>query len=359
MKTGIFVSSLRGGGAERVASLWSQGFVNQGDEVFFVLGTEYQPSSDYAIPETARTYTVENKGNRISRWWHRFRSVGQIIQAEKPDIIITVIHFMDLAAWWYTRKTKTKLISTEHNAVNRPVGNGYRAKYKYQKFINNHLFDYVTVLTDTDRNLLQGHGFPVGVLPNPLTFTTASRVPQKKKTILSIGRFDIWYAKGFDVLLQAWAQTESRFPDWQLQLLGSGTEGKKYLMNLATSLRIEHRVEFIDYTKDILPIYEQAAIYVLSSRQEGFGMVLLEAMSQGCASIACDYEKRQSGIIEDAGLICPTDDVDALAKSIQRLTEDDQLRTTLQNKAILQSEKFSLDNIMFHWNEIIKQIHEQ
>ena len=89
------------------------------------------------------------------------------------------------------------------------------------------------------------------------------------------------------------------------------------------------------YSPDVINKVSEARFLVFTSDYEGFGMVLIEAMSQGCACIACDYKGRQKEIIEDErqGLLCPPDDVDALASSLDRMITDVSYRKICQ-KAI-------------------------
>ncbi|WP_337804797.1 glycosyltransferase [Segatella sp.] len=81
-------------------------------------------------------------------------------------------------------------------------------------------------------------------------------------------------------------------PDWYLRIVGHGDEeAVSYLKSLAAGIP---NIEFKPYTPNIREEYQKASVFVLSSRYEGFGLVLTEAMSQGCDCIACDYKGRQS-----------------------------------------------------------------
>ena len=115
-----------------------------------------------------------------------------------------------------------------------------------------------------------------------------------------------------------------------------------------------HFLGFVDIKKE----YEKAEIFVLSSRYEGFGMVLTEAMSQGCACIACDYKGRQREIIENdnQGVICPTDNEEEIAKAISNIISNRQYRQKLQENAILRSKYYELPNIMARWNDIFERM---
>ena len=96
----------------------------------------------------------------------------------------------------------------------------------------------------------------------------------------------------------------------------------------------------------------------MSSRYEGFGLVLIEAMSQGCACIACDYKGRQCEIIQNdsQGLCCEPDDVDALAEAMRKMITDDEYRESIRNNAVERSKYYSLDNIMGKWEDLLSKV---
>ena len=103
----------------------------------------------------------------------------------------------------------------------------------------------------------------------------------------------------------------------------------------------------------------KASIFVLSSRSEGLPMVLIEAMSQGCAPVATSNLGRTKDIItsENEGIICNPEDVEGLASGIQRLIENKNLRLSIQHNAIERSKFYALDNIIGMWEEQFKTIH--
>lgn len=117
-------------------------------------------------------------------------------------------------------------------------------------------------------------------------------------------------------------------------------------------------IEFKDYTTDILDEYRRAAIFCLSSRYEGWGLVLVEAMSQRCACVACDYKGRQAEIITDGvdGLLCVPDDVDALAAKLDLLISDDNKRQELQQASANNLGQYSPDKITLQLQSILDTI---
>lgn len=369
MRILIMVHNLTGGGAERVASLWATGFQQRGHEVGMILNCNTHTPVTYKIPATVKMYNLCT--NEIIAWgtgklyrklhidYYYVCKIKKIISEYQPDVIICVLH--PWAEW--TRKATTGLnipiINTEHNSFERPKDSELTKIMWQQKYEWNKRYDHVTVLTNADKLCVNKVLSNVSVLPNPLVYTPISQLPNKEKIILAAGRLDAWHVKGFDLLIKAWSKLSKNYSEWKLQIAGNSKGlGKDYLQSIASELNLGSQLEFIGYQNDMLPVYRRASVFVLSSRYEGFGMVLIEAMSQGCASIACDYKGRQREIItsNQEGVICPADDIDSLANAMQAVISNEEYMNKLQLNAIERSKYFSLDNTMDRWESIFKKV---
>ena len=368
----IIVHNLTGGGAERVASLWATGFLERGYEVGMVLNCRKDIPMTYKVPEQVRTYNLTGHpwvswvANILHRrlhvdtyYIHRLRRVFMDFQ---PDVVFGVLQPYAEWARLASKGMDIKIINTEHNSFERPEGalyNPMNHKIYKEKYVLNKYYDYVTVLTEADKKCVQNILTNVSVLPNPLVYNPIVEFPHKDKIILAAGRLDAWYVKGFDVLIKAWGSIAPKYPDWKLQIAGdSKKNGYKYLKSIVDDLNIKDSVEFLGFQPNMLFVYQRASIFVLSSRYEGFGMVLIEAMSQGCAPIACDYKGRQREIItcDREGLLCEPDNPKALAESIEKMIVNEEYRQNVQSNAIERSKYYSLDKTMDRWDEIIKQV---
>ena len=120
------------------------------------------------------------------------------------------------------------------------------------------------------------------------------------------------------------------------------------------------RVSFLGFRKDMISLYQEASIFVLSSRYEGFGLVLIEAMSQGCAPIACDYKGRQKEILgsEENGITCDPDDVDSLARAILQIVNNEDLRSKIQKNALIRSKFYSVESAIKRWEDLISRLNK-
>lgn len=386
MKILIYAWSLNNGGAERVASLWAKGFAEKKENSVCVMLGSFRSRGDYQLPNNVAVrrqsvvYDIWNTilpkfikkpffssrycdllynvlPNKVKNWF-----TSKVIKKESPDVIIVVlpVFFERIRGALDICKLKIPVIVTDHNAYERPDSAPFPNNLKKLKFVDSKKYDYLTVLTEADRKVLEqkmdaNFMKKVFVLPNPLTFAPQSDVPTKEKIILAAGRLDAWHYKGFDLLLKAWAKLQSDFPEWKLKIAGGGDNLS--LVKLCANLNISNRVEFPGFI-NLKKEYEKAEVFVLSSRYEGFGMVLTEAMSQGCACIACDYKGRQSEIInnESQGVTCFPEDENKLADALRRVLSDDVYRHQIQKNAIERSRFFELPNIMSFWVEIFEKI---
>lgn len=371
MKIAICVSRITEGGAERVAALWSQGFAQRGYDVFLVLD-RFDEGDRYPIPENARIYNINMARHygflgkverRIGKWIRlEERRLAKILLMEKPDVVLCVMPpWSDIAI--RARKIagiKCPVIATDHNSYERPPIEPMSEFNKLYKFTRYKRADYVTVLTKADYDIAKDFTPNASVLPNPLAFEPVEEIPPKEKVILAAGRIDAYIYKGFDILIEAWAKVANKFPDWELHIAGGGSEeGIDRLKKLAERLGLSSRqFKLSGRSENMIELYRKAAIFVLSSRYEGFGLVLIEAMSQGCACIACDYKGRQSEIITsaDEGMTIPVEDPDAIAAAISKVIDDDEYRMNVQRHGISRSKYYSIERTIERWDEIFRKL---
>lgn len=356
MKIAIIVRNLSEGGAERVAALWATGFHERGYKVCVLIADKNAPIT-YTLPEGVMLKNIFfQHPNKLIRYVGNILSLRNALMAFGPDVTI------DVSPRWMRRVSMIgvggKKVSTEHWSFERPENAKVQPK-KINKIYLNKLYDYVTVLTQADKDVIGDRLKYVAVMPNPLALEPAKQMPTKEKIILAVGRLDGWQVKGFDLLIKAWGQVCGKAEGWRLQIAGGGSEkSRQYLQELCEEAYVTDTVDFLGYQSDIQPYFSKASVFVLSSRYEGFGLVLIEAMSQGCACVACDYKGRQKEIIQtdNEGVICEPEQSEAIANAIMMLVDDEQKRKEMGENAIRRSLDYKLENIMDKWDKIIKEI---
>lgn len=354
----IIVGQLRLGGAERVAALWARGFINRGYKVSVV--TNVSKQIDYDIPSQVNLCHFDfSPKNLKKRFIQCVFELRKLIKELNPDVLITVLYPLNIFALLSSLGMNIPIVNTEHNSFERPEGSRLPFIAKFSKFFVNKFFSHVTVLTEADKKIIGNKLRHISVLPNPLAFSPAKAIPHKEKWIVASGRLDVWYCKGFDLLIKAWAKLAPVYPDWNLKICGCGSNNSlKYLENLAQQYKILDRIEFLGFRKDVQMIYNHASIFILSSRYEGFGMVLIEAMSQGCACVACDFNGRQGEILQNdsQGILCRIDDVESLTIAMKKMLDDEPYRCECQMNAIERSKCYELDKVMNCWESILRNL---
>ncbi len=358
MRIVICVHNLANGGAERVAVLWAKGFAADGNEVHLIT-CEPDSRVDYDIPSTIRCHSIYCEGNPFSRYFGKVLKLRHLLKELHPNVALAVLHPWNIWLLMASFGLNIPIINTEHDSFERPVSAPMSLSAKIDKFYLNRFCSGVTVLTEADGVIARKHLKRVFVMPNPLAFSPVEKLPSKKKNIISAGRLDEWYCKGFDVLIRSWGIIAAKYPEWKLIIAGGGDEQSVSIVNnLIAENGLTEQISLVGFRKDIMNLFREASIFVLSSRYEGFGLVLIEAMSQGCACVACDYNGRQREIIrnQEEGLLCNPDDVVAMSRMIEKLINDESLRINIQNNAIERSQAFSLEGVTERWYEIFREL---
>lgn len=399
MKIFIVCSNLRYGGAERVAATLANGFLEYGYKVVIV--TNLFEKINYPLH---KGIIVENlvatNDNKLKKWSSAIPILHKHLKKHLPNLVIGIMPTCSFIARIATIGMKIPVIATEHNSFERPPCAPMSLITKISKFQINKIYQHITVLTQADKIAIGNRFKHLTVMPNPLFLTPTLVIPPKDNYVLAAGRIDDWHYKGFDILIKSWKKIQDlndddNLRDWWLKIAGTGKqENFEYLMNLLPDGNWIHNeddddnhkdwiwrsekyhIEFLGFRKDMEKLYQEASIFVLSSRYEGFGLVLIEAMSQGCACVACDYKGRQREILSplhgdslkvnghsdhgiemtENGILCEPDNVEALVEAIKKMIENDDYRENVCKNAIERSKFYSIENTMGRWDRLLHDV---
>lgn len=270
------------------------------------------------------------------------------------DVIIGV--HAPLAARLATLRSdlpNTKLIGWIHNSFEALFSNtslyiGADRKrhyvYQFQKL------DEVIVLCKHDAETYQeyDHHFYPKVIYNPLTLIPGEQSEGNSHSFLAIGRFSHLH-KGFDLLIEAFHLFAEKDPNWTLDIVGEGIEEPIY-KELIQKYDLGNRIKIHPFTNNIQTYYSKAQIYVLSSRWEGFGLVLIEAMAHGLPVVSSDLPTSKE-IMGDFGLYFKNGNINDLAQALDKAT---RIHWDEKSKEALEiANRYDIKQIINDWKLII------
>ena len=214
--------------------------------------------------------------------------------------------------------------------------------------------DRLVVLTEKDREAwIELNN--VEVIPDPLSLSPVSISPLESKRVVAIARYS--HEKGIDLLLQAWAKVEKAVSDWRLDVFGDGD--RSAYERMIDELKIDRsHCQLHGRTNDVESEYVNSSLFVLSSRFEGFGMVITEAMACGLPVVAFDCPWGPRAIIAggEDGLLVENGNVNALADALARLMDDEHLRRSMAEAGVRNVQRFSLDSIAGCWKSLFESL---
>lgn len=381
MKVVYVIDSLASkGGAERIISeKMSYLADNFGYDVTVV--TCYQPASlpnvypisgnvkqiNLCIPYYSQ-YRVGYPKRLFIKWsyYRRLRrQLKEIVEKVDPDILVGVSYFKaDVLCKIKCKAAKVieahepRLFSLELDGNDSSPFlrawvriNGKRYFRNVEKYS-----DVVVTLTQGDAKLWK-NARRVEIIPNFSAMPISRLSLCTEKRVIAVGRLE--WPKGYDLLFEAWKEIEMKYPDWKLDIFGSGRLEKTLKKQLTSSGM--KTVTIIPFTPNISEEYAKSSLCVLSSRFEGFSLVLLEAMRHGVPGVSFDCPFGPSEVLEDGkcGFIVPGEDVTALANKLCVLIEDEPLRKQFSTAALERAKIFDVDKIMLRWKKLFEGLQKE
>jgi len=209
------------------------------------------------------------------------------------------------------------------------------------------------VLTEED-----SHNWPelnnMTVIPNFITEYHGNIAPLESRNVIAVGRYSP--EKGFDLLMDAWKIVIKKHPDWKLNIFGTGD----YInfQNLAEAKGISQSFTCHPPTSSIYEEYYKSSIFVLSSRHEGFGLVILEAMSVGLPVVAFACPSGPKALISNYldGILVENGNIDEFAEKICYLIEKPDVRKEMGLNAINKAHNYPKDKIMQKWVDLFENL---
>ncbi|MDO4955439.1 MAG: glycosyltransferase family 4 protein [Bacteroidales bacterium] len=244
---------------------------------------------------------------------------------------------------------ETELTATH---IKYPILHALAKLYDKRKESTINKFNHVVALTNGDARNWNTKN--IMVIPN-MSIYSESIKHESSKRIISVGRLN--YQKGYDMLVDAWKIVSEKHPDWCLDIYGDG-DLRDELQNKINNQKLSNTIFLKHSTTHIFEEYQRHEFSVMSSRYEGFSLVLVESMMYGlpCVTFNCPHGPAEIITNGENGILVPPDNIEQLAKSINTLIENSLLRKEMGINARERSKEYDINPIMDKWVGLFNSI---
>lgn len=352
------------GGLERVLSLRINYLVDKlGYEVHILTLNQIDEFSFYEFSDKINFHDIQVYGNPLQYFNSYRRGIKNVISNIHPDIISVCDDGLKGLLFPFLFGKKIPMIYERHASIKLNfVSDKKQTIFKrIRSFVEQKLmilgargFNSFVVLTDKNRR--DWSNAHCTVIPNLSPFAvTDNHCNSSESLVLAVGSQT--YNKGYDRLIEIWKRVSEKKKGWKLEVYGRVNECLD-LQNKANALGLNHSVSFLEPIKNIEVKYNKASIFVMTSRSEGFGMVLIEAMSYGVPCIAFDCPHGPSDILNNGvdGFLIKDDDIDEFANKIISLIENQEQRRLMGMLAKTNIRRYDSDTIMPMWVRLYRSL---
>lgn len=302
----------------------------------------------------SRIKNVGNPGSLLKFFNHIISALkinSYIIKNKKSAFIINTfpIAFISFISLFFVGKKY--VVEHVHYYYYNKIVRGLRKRiYK--------MFDKIVVLTERDRVHYMNSGLDAITIPNPLSFESKRTRDVNKvyKKIIAVGRLE--YQKGFDILIKSFNEIDQEIKKgWSLDIYGEGSL-KKELLELIGELSLNDQVNLKGNVLNLQDVFYEYDFFVFPSRFEGFGMVLLEAMSCGLPCVSFDCPTGPQEILDNGkyGLLCENGNQEDLKQKMVTLMCDPSARAEYSIKGRHRSQDYNISNISHEWKTMLDKL---
>lgn len=358
LRIALTIHALFGGGAERLMSQLASRWSVAGHEIHLVTWSTLD-TDQYAVSPDVHRHGLGMLAASQSRLRgllanvRRVRRLRTTLQQIQPDLILSFCDQMNIvtlqaARNLQVRKLPVPVIISEHS---NPAKQRLSRIWEAWRSRNYPRCTKCVVLTDEIAQYAQRWvtAEKISVIPAAIAPPREPpKVNRSSELVLAVGRLSP--EKGFDLLIEAWRKIHHQIPTWQLHIAGAGSEQP----SLTESARDMPSIKMLGWIPNAWPLYQDASLYVLPSRYEGFPVALVEALSQGCPAIAtrCSDATMRPPLSLALELV-DTDSPEQLAGAILKLANQPNLRRELAEAGIKASTNFHWDTIGLLWDQLL------
>ena len=296
------------------------------------------------------------------RYLHKKR-LNRCLNKIKPDITVIM-----------TRREVGFIASMTDGSVK--IAENHVDKSRYMDSMNPHLSKFLPMwlkrryreniiasLSKLDKFILLTHEdekawtelHNLAVIPNPLTIIPDGVSRCENKRVIAVGRYE--HQKGFDLLLKAWKEVANTHKDWTMHIYGEGIL-RENLQKQLISLGLEDSCFLEHHTLQIGECFKTSSLFVLSSRFEGWGLVIVEAMAYGLpvVSFACPCGPKEIIVDGVDGFLVEPQNIKELACKISYVIENEEIRKTMGYQASVNVHRYDIERIVPRWVQLFEEL---
>jgi glycosyltransferase involved in cell wall biosynthesis len=363
MRVTFAIPSLGSGGAERVLTILANTWASKGWEVTIISLNSEKWDSFFEVHgriHWVRLGLLKEAANPLAGLWNnvqRVQALRKAICQSSPQVVISFIDTMNVMVLAAGRGLDIPIIISERSdPAKHPIGPAWNRFRRWTYPSASRLVVQNQAAQISFKPLL---GDRSCIIPNPILALPAveGETPflVHRPVVLNAGRLS--REKGCDLLIRAFASLSQRYPDWNLLILGEGSQ-RSDLEGLVAELGMRERISLPGRVKNPYDYFRKGDLFVLPSKYEGLPNALCEAMACGMAVVAANCSPGVAEVVHDGinGLLAESENVDSLAGAMEKLMSDRARRASLGEQASLSVEPYNLNKVMALWEDLVREL---
>lgn len=319
------------------------------------------PVTKVRSPERVTTFDHDGRPLRVLDSYHEIihASLDGLI-GDEPAFLTCEARRVDEWVLDY-RRPNVRQIHVLHNAhIRPPYDDIHQIRPIYTPLLTSPNVDATVFLTNRQKREAEAHFGPhprYHVIPHsvPPAVAGPDDLDRDPNLVVMMARLD--QQKQVDHAIAAFAHVAKAVPSARLEIYGRGVlEGQ--LRRLIQRLGLADQVRLAGFTSDPMGVYRRAGVSLLTSKYEGFGLVLVESLQQGCPVVSYDLAYGPADIVQDGvnGLLVPPGDIHRLARALAGLLRDPARLAGMSAVAPASVEKFSEDAFVARWARLFREL---
>lgn len=347
----------RSGGTERVAVQLANALQKDNTyDICIISLTEDQQEPFYLLHPEINRYRLGKKWiNPGPGYLPLIGKLRKFLKEQQIDIIIDIDIVLDVLSIPATRRMKTKVVSWEHFNCE------FEQQILYRRLISRltvHFADYIITLTEEDKEnyrKILGRKTQISAIYNIVSKMKRNEDVPRENWIVTAGR--LTHQKGIEYLAEVAVSVLKKHPDWKWMILGDG-EDRTILEQVIAENKLEEQL-ILEGTVDQVKWYlDRAKLFVLTSRYEGFGMCLVEALQMHVPCVSFDVKIGPSEIIADHqnGILVPAFECEQMIQEIDKLIDNPDKLEEMSANTMIGFERYQAESIKEKWKKVLNEL---